>query len=121
MKKTTLLIMVLGFILGACSQNVSPEKTLADEYQYLRKEAKMKLSKIESKMLQLEIKMKQKTQEARAEMQEEYQELLDEKAELEQEISEASEYSGKKWREFKDTIGSELNELESKVEDIIES
>ena len=79
------------------------------------------ISKIESKMLQLEIKMKQKTQEARAEMQEEYQELLDEKAELEQEISDASKYSGKKWREFKDNIGSELNELESKVEDIIES
>ena len=119
--KVTILMMIFGFILGACSQSVSPEKTLADEYKYLRKEANVKLRQIESKMLQLEIKMKQETAKAKAEINEEYQELLEEKAELEQEISEASEYTGKQWREFKNTIGSELNELENKVEDIIES
>ena len=115
-----LLILTLAVVVS-CSKNTAPEKTLADEFAYLEREANIKLAQIDNKMLQLKIKLKHEQNKIHNNMNKDYQSLLSEKKELEIELKKASEKTGEKWRVFKRQIGSKLTELENKIEKIIKS
>ena len=115
MTKLIVSLLLLSTFSLAAEKKSEPEAT-----GMFKEEISSKMAAIEKKLHLLDQKISSTTTEAKKDLQSKYDQLLEKKKDLTKKIDEAKSQSKDKWENVKNSVKDVANDLEAKIDHLID-